>query len=86
MKKVKYLGSFIISFCLGVFVMTNFADMDIANNISEHKNDKKEYYQDELGNYWSSKEEYLKYQEDNYFVAPDGSIWKNEYRYQESLK
>lgn len=86
MKKVKYLGSFFVAFIFGVYVMSNFVDMDIANSISNHKNKTNEYYQDENGNVWSSKEEYLEYAEDDYFLAPDGTYWANEYRYQQSLQ
>ena len=86
MRKVKYLSSFLVAFLLGVFVMHNFGDFDIANNISNHKDEKEEYYQDENGNIWNSKEEYLKYRDDNYYKAPDGTYWQNEYRYEQSLK
>lgn len=86
MKKVKYLGSFFIAFLFGVYVMSNFADMDIANSIANRKSKNTNYYQDEHGNFWASKEEYLNYSEEDYFVAPDGTYWANEYRYQQSLK
>lgn len=86
MKKVKYLGSFIIAFILGVFVMYNFSDFELANKISEINNRSKnrDYYQDVNGNVWTSKEEYLKYKEEDYFLAPDGTYWENEYRYEQS--
>lgn len=86
MKKVKYLGSFFIAFIFGVFVMYNFSDFELANKISEmnEENKNRDYYQDVNGNMWSSKEEYLKYQEEDYFVAPDGTYWENEYRYEQS--
>lgn len=86
MKKLKYLGSFFIAFVFGVFVMSNIGS-GIANDISNiDKKKQPEYFTDEHGNVWSSKDEYLKYEENEYYVAPDGTYWKNEYRYQESLK
>lgn len=86
MKRVKYLSSFFIAFILGVYVMSNFADFDLANSISNRKDEKDNYFQDESGTFWNSKEDYLKYNKDGYFVAPDGTFWENEYRYEESLK
>ena len=86
MKKVKYLSSFFIAFIFGVFVMYSFSDFELANKISEINNRDKNhrYYEDVNGNIWSSKEEYLKYQEEDYFLAPDGTYWENEYRYEQS--
>ena len=86
MRKIKYLSSFIVAFIIGIFVMYNFGDFDVANSISNRNNKNQEYYHDELGNLWSSKDDYLKYEKSNYFVAPDGTYWENEYRYEQSLK
>jgi hypothetical protein len=86
MKKIKYLSSFFIAFVFGVFVMYSFSDFELANKISEIKDRDKNhnYYQDVNGNVWASKDEYLKYQDENYYVAPDGTYWENEYRYEQS--
>jgi len=86
MKKMQYLSSFFVAFILGIFVMNNFVDIDVANSISNRKDKKQEYYQDEKGNIWSSKDDYLNYEEEGYYVAPDGSYWENEYQYEQSLK
>lgn len=86
MEKIQYLGSFFIAFILGVFVMHNFGDFDVANSISNRKDKNPEYYQDEKGNIWSSKEDYLEYKDEDYFVDSNGTYWENEYRYEQSLK
>lgn len=76
MKKIQYLSSFFVAFILGIFVMNNFVDFDVANSISSRKGKKEEHYQDEKGNIGVSKDDYLEHDEDDYYVAPDGAIGK----------
>lgn len=47
---------------------------------------KKSYYQDENGELWESKKDYENYNDKDYYVAPDGTHWVNEYRYLESQR
>ena len=86
MKKLKYLSSFCIAFVFGVFVMSNFGNLNISISITNIQKEKETYFEDENGDLWTSKDEYLEYQDNNYYKAPDGTIWQNQYRYEQSLK
>lgn len=46
----------------------------------------KEYYQDNNGDFWDSKKTYEEYDNNSYYIAPDGSYWLNEYRYLQSQR
>lgn len=89
MRKIKYLSSFIIAFVVGFFVINyngNELTTRITDTDSNTKNTNETYYEDYSGNLWKDKNSYEDYRDDNYFVAPDGTVWINEYRYELSKK
>lgn len=86
MRKIKYLSSFLIAFVVGFFIM-NYNGKELTARITDTNNNKEtSYYEDYDGNFWKDKNDYEEYRDDDYFIAPDGTIWINEYRYELSKK
>lgn len=60
MRRVQYLSCFCIAFMLGVMVMHNFGDFELANSIANRQNKNNNYYEDDNDNFLFNRKKYLK--------------------------
>lgn len=84
MRKTKYLASFIFAFIAGFIIIFNYNGIKITTNVTNSTSKETEYYKDYSGEFWENKKNYESYRNENYFLAPDGTYWINEYRYEQS--
>ncbi len=72
---------------LGLFVLVLFTVGPKNSRTSVSNVGNEEPYQDKDGNFWDSAKDYERYDDtQDYYVAPDGTVWENEYRYLESKR
>ncbi len=85
MSQSKKIAYSIIILGLGAIAVLSFDPKNARTSITNAGN--KEYYEDKNGQLWVDRENYEALEENpNYYTAPDGTIWQNEYRYLESQR
>lgn len=82
MSKSRKITLSVLALGIGLMVCLRLSDNDLGTSVVNKGN--KSYYQDENGELWESKKDYENYEKDSSYIAPDGTHWKNEYRYQDS--